>query len=117
MNPLRRAVASAAIAGLFVAACSPTQPDLPFEGKWNNSNSGKEGIWLFITRSEGNSYLIREAVGKSDNFGSAATAHIANGRLIYDGGTGFKELAFLDANHNTLVTVNVGYEVTFYRQP
>ena len=113
---LRRKIFLATVAAA-VSACTKSEPDLPFEGTWNNSRSGTEGIWLFISKSAMNTYLVREAVGRPDNFGRSATAKVMNGRLVCDHDEYFKELAFLDTSYKTLVTVNSTVrEIQFYRQ-
>ena len=115
----RRAFVAVAVAVAVTATigCQNPDSDLPFEGKWNNSRSGREGLWLYISKSTTNSYLIREAVGRDDNFGRSSTARVVGGRLVYDDDHGFKELIFLDKSFNILITVNsVVREIQFYRQ-
>ncbi len=119
MRTSRRAALAAIAACAFVAACTKPAPELPFAGTWNNSTSGKEGMWLFITRSDDQGdYLVRVGVGQPGNIGFTGSAKLNGATLDVPSVDVIKGLMFLDETHNTLVTVNNGIpEIKFYRQP
>lgn len=110
-------VATASIVLCALSACS--KPVSPFEGTWNNSASGKEGIWIFITKKDDEGhFLLREAVARPDNIAVTSTAAVKDGNLMLDQEILVKEYTFLDATHNTLITVSSEIpEIKFFRQP
>ena len=115
MTSSRRSLVLAISLLVLLPAC--TKASLPFEGTWNNSKSGTEGIWLFISKTDEETMLVRLAVGRRDNFGPTRSARVVDKRLILEGTGIFKELTFLDSSADTIVTVNDTLsEVQFYRQ-
>ena len=115
MTSTRRKIALTICFLALLPACAKVTP--PFEGTWNNSKSGTEGIWLFISKTDEEAMLVRIAVGRPDNFGPSRSAKVVDKRLILDGSGIFKELTFLAESTDTIITVNdVMSEIQFYRQ-
>ena len=111
----RRRVVLGATLLILLSACTKTSS--PFEGIWNNSKSGTEGIWLFIAKMDDERMLVRMAVGRPDNFGPSCTARVMGTKLVLEGPDIVKELVFLDESKDTLITVNdVVSEIQFFRQ-